>query len=394
MASVYQRGGKGRWIVAWTDENGNRRTLTTKVSTRKGKRIAQQIASKLEADADLRRRGIIDTRLDHYSQGEKIPLVARDGEGQLVGGHLGDFHRAILASGNTDKHARLVTTRAAAIIDRCDAGRISELSPSKVQAAIQELRGDEGLSLQTCNHYLAGIKQFTRWLWRDGRARDDLLTHLQGYNVKLDRRHDRRALSMEGFGKLVKAAERGPVVLGMTGTDRAMLYRVAVGTAFRASELASLTPESFALDGGQPTITVKAGYSKRRTQDIQLIRPDLAAMLRQWLVGKETGHHVFNAPEKTAKMMRADLKAVGIPYRDSAGLVADFHSLRHSAGTWLKDAGVHPTAIQTFMRHSTITLTMDRYVHPSVTNQAAALEHLPPANGAKGVQRICSAQTA
>jgi hypothetical protein len=27
-------------------------------------------------------------------------------------------------------------------------------------------------------------------------------------------------------------------------------------------------------------------------------------------------------------------------YRDEAGLVADFHSLRHSCGSWLLDAGV------------------------------------------------------
>jgi integrase len=94
--------------------------------------------------------------------------------------------------------------------------------------------------------------------------------------------------------------------------------------------------------------------------------------------------------DKAAKMMRADLAAAEIPYRDSAGLVADFHSLRHSAGTWLKDAKVHPKVIQTFMRHSTITLTMDRYVPPSITDQTAALEHLPAVGGA---QRMRSAQT-
>lgn len=198
--------------------------------------------------------------------------------------------------------------------------------------------------------------------------------------MKLDRRHDRRALSTGDFDKLVKAAERGPKVLGMTGADRAMLYRVAVNTGFRASELASLTPESLGLDNGRPMVTVEAGYSKHRAQDVQPIRPDLASILRVWLADKQPGERVFALrTDKAAKMMRADLAAAEIPYRDSAGLVADFHSLRHSAGTWLKDARVHPKVIQTFMRHSRITLTMDRYVDPSVTDQTAALEHLPGA---------------
>jgi len=69
----------------------------------------------------------------------------------------------------------------------------------------------------------------------------------------------------------------------MLGPDRAMAYRVALGTGFRAKELRSLTPASFDLDADPPTVTVTAGYSKRRRQDVQPIRPDLAELLRPWL---------------------------------------------------------------------------------------------------------------
>jgi integrase len=44
----------------------------------------------------------------------------------------------------------------------------------------------------------------------------------------------------------------------MTGTDRAMLYRVAMGTGFRSGELRSLTPESFDLNGNTSRFTVEA----------------------------------------------------------------------------------------------------------------------------------------
>ena len=46
-----------------------------------------------------------------------------------------------------------------------------------------------------------------------------------------------------------------------------------------------------------------------------------------------------------------------------AGEYFDFHSLRHTCGAWLAMAGEHPKVIQTVMRHSSITLTMDTYGH-------------------------------
>lgn len=48
-----------------------------------------------------------------------------------------------------------------------------------------------------------------------------------------------------------------------------------------------------------------------------------------------------------------------LKYRDDAGRVFDFHSLRHQFISNLAQAGVHPKEAQTLARHSTITLTMD-----------------------------------
>ena len=195
--------------------------------------------------------------------------------------------------------------------------------------------------------------------------------------MKLDPRHERRALTEEEFTGLVQVAENRAVVIGMSGTDRAILYQLAVGTTFRVGELRSLLPESFDLDAEQPTVTVEAAYSKRRRRDVQSIRRDLAERLQAWLNDKGPGKPVFNMPEKLPKMLRADLEAAGIPYRDSAGRVADAHALRHTTGTFLKSKGVHPKAIQAFMRHSTITMTMDRYTHVGIRDQGAVLEALP-----------------
>ncbi len=63
------------------------------------------------------------------------------------------------------------------------------------------------------------------------------------------------------------AASAGKRFRKLAGSDRMTLYTVAAYTGFRASELASLTPSSFALGTTPPTLTVEAGYSKHRRKD-------------------------------------------------------------------------------------------------------------------------------
>ena len=192
----------------------------------------------------------------------------------------------------------------------------------------------------------------------------------------------------------------------MSGAERAMLYRLAVGSGLRANELRSLTRASFALEGVDPSVTVEAGYSKHRRRDVQPILPSLAAALKTHLANKLPNAPAFTMPrpERVVKMFRADLadaraawmesrrmpasphhstsdasegEGEFLSYRDAAGRYADFHSLRHSFISALASGGVHPKTAQTLARHSTITLTMDRYSHTCRGEAAAALQALP-----------------
>jgi hypothetical protein len=43
----------------------------------------------------------------------------------------------------------------------------------------------------------------------------------------------------------------------------------------------------------------------------------------------------------------------------------------------MAQSGIHPKPAQSLARHSTITLTMDRYSHVQLYDQAAALAALP-----------------
>ena len=116
-----------------------------------------------------------------------------------------------------------------------------------------------------------------RWARADGRLRDDPMLGVSGYNAAEDVRHARRALSEAEMAELVATAADGPEAYGMAGTDRAMAYRLAAGTGFRANELRSLTPESFRLDDARPFVALRPEDAKNGRMADQPIAPALAA---------------------------------------------------------------------------------------------------------------------
>jgi integrase len=159
-----------------------------------------------------------------------------------------------------------------------------------------------------------------------------------------------------------------------------MLCRLALGTGFRAKELRRLTVEDFDFNAAQPTITVRACYSKRRRKDIQPIKRSLAELLKDYLADKPADAPGLAMPEGTnvARMLKADLRVAGIDSTDSDGRTnLDVHALRHSYISLLALAGVAPKALMDLARHSDISLTMRYYSHTAVADRARSLEALP-----------------
>jgi integrase/recombinase XerD len=309
--------------------------------------------------------------------------------------HVADFRAYMEGKGNTIHHAKKTCNRVQAVLDGCRFAFIGDLSGSAVVKWLADQRQADKIGIQTSNYYLRDLKGFCRWLVRDRRTGDNPLAHLAGMNAAVEDRLERRALEPEDFALFVEAARTGEPFRGLSGEDRAILYTVGAYTGFRAAELASLDPECFDLAGEVATVTVEAGYSKRRRRDTQPLRSDLAALLRDWLLGKPAQSPLWpgNWVNEAADMVRLDLasatermqtknpKARGIPFQDEAGRVFDFHAIRHQFISNLAAAGVHPKIAQALARHSTITLTMDRYTHLGVFDQTAALDKLPALPG-------------
>lgn len=256
--------------------------------------------------------------------------------------------------------------------------RLSDLTVERVQRALATLKA-EGRSSATCNHHRTAIRCFAKWCHDTRRIGEQILRGLKGYNAKADPRHHRRTISVDELRRLIAAAERGPRVLGVTGPIRALCYRLAVATGMRYSEIASVMPASIDREG--PSIALEAARTKNGDPARLPLSRALADDLAAHAATLDAQAPMFRLPEdKGAELLRCDLKAAGIPYRDASGLFFDFHSLRCETATLADAAGISPRVVQRLMRHSTLELT-DRYTRPrdaDVHSAAAKLPDLKP----------------
>ena len=122
------------------------------------------------------------------------------------------------------------------------------------------------------------------------------------------------------------------------------------------------------VDRSTPVFGMPKGYHLSK-----IIRADLATARAAWIEGAQ------DDPQERERREQSGFLA----YRDAAGRVLDFHALRHTFVTNLARAGVHPKVAQQLARHSTITLTMDRYSHTVMGELSEALEKLPALGGAR-----------
>ena len=365
MATFYKRDKSKKdapWYYRYFDENGKRiskRGCTDLQATK-------DMARKDEEKARLVKHGVIDAKLDRYAAENRRPISE----------HLEDWIQDLQSRDVTDKQVKLASGRTKRLIELAGIKRLNEVTPFAVQNSLAKLR-DKGRAAKTLNDSLASLKQFCSWARADGRIPENPIDSVKGYNTATDRRHDRRALSDEEIRRLIKAAENGPTLQGCPGVERALIYRLAVLSGLRANEIGTLTKQCFNLDATSPTVTVQAGCSKHRREDIQPLPDELVPLLREHLRETSNPDRVFHMPLKPVRALRKDLEAAGIEYQTQSGF-ADFHALRHTFITRLINSGVNPKTAQILARHHDASLTLNTYSHIEMIDQVAALKRLPP----------------
>jgi integrase len=391
MATIFKRGGKGkrggRYYISYFDHKGKRQSRSSRTTD---KATAERIAAKLEADAALRRDGVVDPELDAIC----------DQSRRSVESHVKDYEAKMRAANLASQHISTTIAYIRTICKDRKFEKVADITSDGVHQYAGSLK-DQGRSTRTIQAYLTAIKGFTKWLAAQYKLPRDPLASVKKPNPKADRRRERRMLLPAEWQWVRATLAEGAERYEMPAEERMLLYAVAIQTGLRSSELRSLTRGRLFLDGNEPFITCKAGSTKNRQDARQYIQPALAALLREHIATKAPQASVFGMPPRSdvAGMFRADVADARLAWLKAAkqdseehlrrvesdflgeknheGEFLDFHSLRHTCGAWLAMTGAHPKAVQSVMRHSTITLTMDTYGHLFPGQDAATVARLP-----------------
>lgn len=320
--------------------------------------------------------------------------------------HVEDFRLHLLAKGDTAGYVQKTISRIQTVTQHCKFIQLSDISAYKIQQFVHTKTSSNEMSQSTGNHYIRSFKIFSGWLYKNDRIDKDPLKSLTTLRV-VERRKQRRALAEAEISFLLEwLRTKAPKRRSLTGWERAVLYQLALTTGLRAAEIRSLTGRS--IDFDSKTLHISSAYTKNRQEAILPLSEQIIDDLKTLTAGKHPDARLFKLTDKTAKLIRADLADAKKDYADqgqtpqektrrtkddflaieTADGEIDFHALRHSFGSMLAAAGVHPKTAQTLMRHSTITLTLDRYSHSFREAETAAVNALPSFNNLEKNENI------
>ncbi len=180
------------------------------------------------------------------------------------------------------------------------------------------------------------LRTFCRWCVTERRLRDDPTANIAKLNVEVDKRKTRRALTADEVQKLLDVAKtRHRRSSGtLSGDEVEMIYRTALGTGLRSSELADLFVHQ--IEPEKRRILLRAAGTKNKKGLYQPITPELAERLAAWIEDKQPSDKVFSHDKYSLlSSFKRDCNAAGIERKRADGRSVDVHCLRRTFGTML-----------------------------------------------------------
>lgn len=360
MGRLYKRG--SRWYADYEDRLGKRRRKCTRVSD---KQVAAKILAKWETEEVLVSEGLKADASD-YVPIEKL---------------LKRYRSSLVSSGKSEQHVRRTVQLAREVADYNRWQHISEISAGGLADYCEHLMERFDRAHRTVDSAITAVRAFCRWCVREKVLGADPTATLKKPSADTDRRIERRMLLPEEWAWLVKSLTGDLVRNGQPASERLLMYRFAIETGMRSSELRSRTKADLKLKHAEPHVIAKARITKNAKLAKQYLSDDLSRQLKAFVAGKSPGSLVFNVESRTemARTLRKDVSdarelwLADDPKNDacsdflrspnSQGEVLDFHALRHTCGGWLVMQGVTLTEVKEIMRHSTIKLTANTYGH-------------------------------
>jgi integrase len=338
----------------------------------RGRRHALETTDLQQAWANFR---ALQKRLRDEELGIHTP--AQDQAAMPLARHLADFLDHLKAKGTGAHQIATYRQRIGNVASLAGWKRITDMTREKADHALARLMTEQGRSQQTRNHCVTHLKAFASWLVDAERLARNPLRKLTKIKIT-EYRHKRRTPTDDEVRKLAAAVDvpAARVRGHMTGPQRMLAYRLAMATGFRFGEVRALSRECFDIDAG--VVTLPARKDKRRKGVRQPLPAWLVEELRAWF-GAGGGCWTF-PKHKAHRILRADLKAAGVPYTvagPECELYFDFGSLRRWYVSRLAEQpGIDPKTLMDLARHSTADLTLRVYMDGSDDRQRAAVGNL------------------
>ena len=351
MASVLQRGKKKKWYAIFRDLQGRQRWERLEASDRKA---AQAAADLLEATAQKKksaqylRKAFSELYREFYGQAMPTTTVRQYSETWLA-------QKKPEAAESTYKAYEQVTSRLIAFLDKRADDDLANITKTDLVEFRNQLAGKIGPG--RVNFYVKVLRMFFKAAHRDGYLLENQATYLETVRNRPDER--RRPLTIEEIRSVLAIADH----------EWESLIRLGLYTGQRLADLAALKWSNVDFQRGEIRLTT-------RKTGRRLIVP-IAGPLREHLEAFPCSDDP-SAPlhPKAFSTLQKDGRAAGLSNQfvsllEQVGLreaqthkgrgigrsarrklsALSFHSLRHTAVTLLKDAGIPQATVMELIGH-------------------------------------------
>lgn len=274
---------------------------------------------------------------------------------------VSEFGSWMIGKGRTKRHVHETQRVVEEMLELVGWKTVGQISRREMVKAVVQIRGT--MSERSRQYRCNALSHFGRYLTDEVEFLVENPFRGMYSNKTEDRRHVRRALTVEEISVLLEVAESRSLI-------RADTYRILLMTGLRVGELTTLKVEDVFLNISTPYIKLKSVNEKNRKGSTIPLEPKVADLLRKYVSGKAKQDLVIQVPQDLRKRLRGDLKVAKIPQHrietDKDGVrrrldVIDVHSFRCTYCTLMAQSGVPLVVAQKRMRHSTPALTSNVY---------------------------------
>jgi len=317
----------------------------------------------------------------------KVGVVSRFEDRLVLQDVLQGFQRHLKTEKeNSDKHVRSTISQIRRTLEACQYTIWEQIDCQRVHDYLLQLRdGGQGISKRTFNGFVQSMKAFCQWVVDTHEYLDrsplEKLTRLP--KIQTDQRRLRRALETDEAERLIRTTHASSEEReGMTGPERATLYRFILGSGLWVKECRGLRVGDFRFqDTVNPCVLIRAESNLRKGKaELQPISRGLAERMHVYLATRKAslcfGGRFKRLSGHVADALKDDLADAGIDYKDGESYYVDCLSLRETYIFDLVKAGHDIETVRRLARLSSIDRTM-RYFRGREKDERFAVETMP-----------------